>query len=192
MGGENYLSPYLTKGDLMGRVKIDDSKELERLRERVAELEREKSSKPTSVVENHYLNELKEIRQKGRSNAGGIQYKDVHDHINIPLYHLNGLRIGKVVGPIHPENAEQVFTRFAAIGIRLSIRQPTLEEIERYKETEEYKKLERDFQKVRQDREKSKRGSEVEKLTKAISKMVGIPEESVNQIRSPEEVSMKR
>lgn len=168
---------------------MNKDEELKALREKVAELE---SKETSSGVSNNYFNEMREIRKKGKSSVGRITYKDVHDHVNIPLYHTNGIQIGKIVGPVHPENAEQVFQRFSEIGIKLSIYKPTQEQIERYKATKEYKALELKFNNLRLLRMKSKKGSEIERLTKEIARLTGVPENQVVNIKQPDEVTNKR
>lgn len=168
----------------MAKKQIEDNEELLALRARVAELEAANSSKKSM-----YHDEIQAIKNSGNVKTNSIQYKDIHDHKNIYLYHTNGLHVGKAVGPLHPTNAETAYGMFYKLGIVLSVRKPTLEEVERYKETDEYKKQRVAFIKDREAKQKSRKESEVEKLTKAISQMSGI--HAVNSIMRPEEVGVR-
>lgn len=169
--------------------KVNAEDELVALRAKVAQLEAEKAeaAKNNSSVENIYVDEILKMKEKGRS-AGEIKYKDIHDHKNVPLFHVNGLRIGKMVGPIHPGNVEDVFMTFKKAGIILSIRKPSEEQIAVYKATPEFKKLEDAFLKKREAKNRSKKTSEVERLTKLISQLSGIPADKLNDIKQPDEV----
>lgn len=173
---------------------FSQANELEALRAKVELLEQEKLDREKEILaqgngSGSYIKELQEIRKKNNKGAGHIRYKDVHDHVNIPLYHTNGIQIGKVVGPIHPGNAEDVYLRFEAIGIRLSIYKPTKEQVERYKASDEFKKLWEAFDRKRKTKARSKKESEVERLTKEIAKMTGVSADKVNRIKAPDEVN---
>ena len=165
--------------------------ENEQLRARVKELEAQINTKQPSGFE--HLGEIERIRtiSKGQG-AGRITYKDIHDHKNISLWHTNGFHIGKIVGPIHPSNAEWAFIKFKETGIILSLKKPSDSEIAIYKQTDEYKKLEAEFERRKKASARSKNPTEIDKLTNAISQMVGIAPGKVNQIKNPEEVSMRK
>lgn len=165
--------------------------EKEQLRARIAELESKLNTKQPSGFE--HLTEIERIRNVSKgSGAGRITYKDIHDHKNICLFHTNGFHIGKIVGPIHPANAEWAFLKFKDMGIVLSLKKPSDSEIAIYKQTDEYKKLEADFERRRNMAKRSKTPTEIDKLTNAISQMVGIKPGDVNQIKQPQEVSMRK
>lgn len=166
--------------------------ELQALRNRVKELElKDAENKSEFDPGRHFYKELEAIKKKGKSAADHIQYKDILDYTPITLYHTNGLRIGKEMKNLHPSNAEYTFKAFDRIGIRLSMRKPTMEEVERYKETDEYKKL-RSVHDIELSRfKKSTKASEIDKLTEAISKMAGIKPENLNKIKPKEEVGSK-
>lgn len=158
--------------------------EIQRLRNRVKELEekdekRSKSSDPGRL----FFQEIEEIKKKGKNTAGEIKYKDIHDHTPIPLWRKDG----KMIGPLHPANAEETFKRFYKLGIILSVKKPTEQEIAEYKQTDEYKKLRAEKDRERTIR-KQKRNNNVEKLTEAIEKLVGAKIE--NSIKKPEEVGV--
>jgi len=173
-------------------IQAEEQNELEALRAKVAQLEEEKKEREERELasgNSNLVKELQEIRKNNKSGAGKITYKDIHDHVNIPLYHTNGLHIGKVVGPIHPGNAEDVYLRFQAIGVRLSIYKPTAEQIERHKQSKEYKEALAKFERKRKLKNKSKKESEVERLTQEIAKLTGVPANRINKIKSPEEIS---
>lgn len=170
--------------------------ELLSLQNRIAELEAEKSERDRNAPrdERAYIDELTKIKErKDRAlQAGGITYKDIHDHVNIPLYHTQGIHIGKVVGPIHPGNAEDIFMQFKKAGVILSLNKPTDEAIRKYKSTLEYKKLEDVFNKRRLQKLKSKKDSEIDRLTKLIAMQQGVKMEDVNAIKSQEELVSRR
>lgn len=170
--------------------------EHDKLLARIAELEQEKAEREKSAPrdERPYIDELTKIKERKDKamQVGGITYKDIHDHKNIPLYHTNGLQIGKVVGPIHPGNSDDVFMLFKKAGIILSIDKPTNEAITRYKATAEFKKLEEGFNKRRTQKMKSKKDSEIDRLTKIIAVQAGVRAEDLNQIKRPEEVGSAR
>ena len=171
-------------------MKTNKDEELQALRNRVAELESERSEKSQSTdVGRSFYRELEDIKKKGKNTSGNINYKDIHDHRNISLYHTNGLRIGKALMPVHPANAEYAFKEFDKIGILLSLNKPSEESINAYKETDEYKKLRAAYDKERKFRQRSRKSSEVDKLTEAIAKMQNIPVDQVNRIRPREEVT---
>ena len=163
------------KQDLENKEIKEDAnlKELELLRARVATLEAEKR---VPVV--NPFNEIQQMRVRGQDDAGAIKYKDIHDHRNIRLWHTNGREVGRSIGPIHPANAETAYLTFAQKGIILSVRKPTAEQIERYKETDEYKSLAK-IEAVRRESKKTmSKENSVDKLTAAVAKLAGIPIEN--------------
>jgi hypothetical protein len=164
-------------------LELQKDKELEILREKVRQYE--SVNKPSSGKT--YYDELQSIRNKGSVKTNSIEFKEVNDHKNIILYHTNGLRIGKMVGPIHPTNAEAAFSKFYELGIMLSSRKPTQEEIDLYKSGDEFKRLEAEFNSSLTNAPKS--NSEIEKLTEAIAKMTGAP--VVNSIKTPAEMAIR-
>lgn len=167
--------------------------ELQALRNRVKELELKDSQNKSELDPGrHFYKELEAIKKKGNQGADHITYKDILDYTPITLYHTNGLRIGKEMRNLHPSNAEYTFKAFDRIGIRLSMRKPTMEEIERYKETDEYKKLRETHDKELSRRKKSTKASEVDKLTEAIAKMAGMKASELNKIEATEEVAKSK
>jgi len=161
-----------------------DDGELQRLRNRVKELEEKDAAKSKSNDPGRlFFQELEEIKKKGKNTAGEIKYKDVHDHTPIPLWRKDG----KMIGPLHPANAEETFKRFYKLGIILSVKKPMPDEIEAYKQTEEYKKIRSEKDRERTIR-KQKRNNNVEKLTESIEKLVGVKIE--NSLKRPEEVGV--
>lgn len=167
------------------------------LKNRIAELEAQKETQrvPPSFgqaesPEHRYSKEvqgLKKISNKNKPDA--IFYKEVDDHKNIRLWHTNGLRVGKMVGPLHPDNALYTLDEFFKMGILLSVTRPTDEQVAIYKTTDEYKKLRTSFDNDRQKRLKSKKESEIEKLTKTIAESMGVKPSEVNKMLSPDEVA---
>jgi hypothetical protein len=168
-------------------IKMNKNEELELLRNRVKELEeRDAKNKSESDPGRNFYKEIEEIKKKGKTASDHITYKDILDYTPITLYHTNGLRIGKQVGPLHPSNAEYAFKEFDRIGIRLSLRKPKEEEIERFKETPEYKKLRSEHDKKLEKFKKSTKASEIDKLTEAIAKMQGIKPQELNKVKEKE------
>lgn len=128
--------------------------------------------------------EMKKIRAKGKASANSIVVREVIDHKNISLW----TRVGKRIGPMHPDNAIQTLNRFADIGIMLTADQPTPEQIEAYKQTSEYKALlEKEIDK-RAIKDKSRKSGQIEKLAKEIAKMSGTTVDAINHILKAHEV----
>lgn len=159
---------------------------LQKENEALREQQRQQSLKSTGTVPN-FLQEVEAIRKAGKNKVNVIEYKDVHDHKNIPLFHTNGLHVGKMVGPIHPGNAEEVLMRFYKLGIILSHKKPTPEQVDEYKSTDEYKRLKFEFERVRSVKERTRKDTEVERLIKSLENL-GVPRGQMNNIRAPEEV----
>ncbi len=147
------------------------------LKKQVADLEKAQSEKLPNVLDS-LSNEMKKIRQKGRSSANRIEVVEKIDHKNISLW----TKYGKRIGPLHPDNAIQTLNRFADIGIMLTADEPTPAQIEAYKQTAEYKKFEAEQSRRRAIKEKSRRGGQMEKLTAEIAKMTGMTAAAINNI----------
>jgi hypothetical protein len=75
---------------------------------------------------------------------------------------------------------------FEKAGIKLSLKKPSEEFIESYKQTAEYKASAKKEEARRERKNGSRKESEVEKLTKAVAKMAGGKIE--NSIKSQDEV----
>jgi len=164
-------------------AKVDQEKlarENEILRAKIDLLEKSKSEAPVDVLSN----EMKKIRQKGKSSANRIDVKEQNDHKNISLW----TKAGKRIGPMHPENAIQTLNRFADIGIYLSADMPTPEQVVAYQQTAEYKKLIAQEAKRRATKEKSRRSGQMEKMCSEIAKMSGLTVEAINNVLKPEQV----
>lgn len=168
-------------------------KELEMLRARVKELEeKDQKNKSESDPGRQFYKELEEIKRKGKKGPDHITYKEILDYTPVHLWHKNGLRIGKYMGGHQPANVERIFRDFERIGIIISIHKPTAEEIERYQQGEEYKKLRATHDKELARRQKSLKSSEVDRLTEAISKMAGVkPQEVTKGLKTAEEAGYK-
>ena len=169
------------------------SKEVLDLRAKVAQLEKEKSDRLNSELlntdENAFIKELEVLRRKSKTGLNEIKYKEIMPEM-IKLWHVSGHNVGKMVGPIVLEQAEETFLRFRKFGVRLSATKPTPEWIEQYKKTAEYKKAAEIETKRREGKQKTRKESEVEKLTQAIAKMEGIAIDKVNSIKSEGDVKM--
>jgi len=176
----------------MKKEKVDLNtiqEENEKLNNRIAELEKEKADRikdPTfgkeETAESRYSRELQRIQAKSaKSKPDTIYYKEVDDHKPLFLYHLNGLRVGKKVGPLHPDNAVNTFNTFAKMGVILSLDMPTPEALEKYKATDEYIKARANFDRERKARLRSRKPSEIAQLTDAIANMTGQKPSEVNK-----------
>ncbi len=165
-----------------------NQEELDALRAKVAELE----AKESSSSDEKYFREIQALKNAKNKGVGNVEMKTIQDHKRISLWHVSGHNIGKRVGPIHPASAEDTFTAFANVGIKLSLNKPTEEFIESYKQGKEYKEAETKEIKRRATKNRSRKESEVEKLTQAISKMTGIASTEVNRIKDESEVKVGR
>lgn len=177
----------------MAREKTTSEQELAELRAKVAQLESEKEQSIRDGVQGvNYLKELQELKKKKGKGLNEIQTKEIYDVKYISLWHVSGHNIGKRVGPIHPDLAEDTFILFANKGIKLSLHKPTEEYIESYKLTTEYKTAADKERKRRDQKANSLKDGEVQKVTKAIAKMIGKDPAGLNQIVQPEEVTPVR
>lgn len=156
--------------------------ELKLLQAKVAELER----KNAELAKGTPLEQIKKAARTGRKDATTIRLREFKDYVSMKLYHTDGVNIGKMVGPLHPDNAESTFMRFAAKGTRLSINKPTEAEIEAYKNDPANAALFEKEVKRRDARKRSRKESEVDRLTKSIEKLSGI--KSKNFIKSQDQV----
>ena len=164
---------------------IDPTEELLALRAKVQQLEAEKEA--AVAQDGSYVKEMENLRKGQRQGLNEILVKEIAPK-TVSLWHVSGHNVGKRVGPIDANNAEETFLRFAFFKIRLSMTKPTSEWIEKYKETKEYKDAAAAEVKRRAGKNNSKKESEVEKLTQAIGKMQGIPASEVNRIKDKSEV----
>ncbi len=139
----------------------------------------------TDVLGDRITNEIKKIRSKGKASANSITITEKHDHKNISLW----TRDGKRIGPMHPDNAIQTLNRFADIGVILTSDQPTVQQIEAYKSTAEYKKISKWEQERRALKDKSRRSGQMEKLCAEIARMAGTTVDAINSIKKPGEVN---
>lgn len=131
-----------------------------------------------------YMSEMDKIRRKGRVDSNKIKVHEFADHKNISLWTPEGKR----VGPMHRTNAERAFKLFWEIGVRLQVDQPTAEEIEAYKQTDEYKQKLAEHLKTREHKEKSRSKKSMDRIVKAIAEMSGQTVEAITNIAKPNEV----
>lgn len=156
------------------------------LREKLATQERLQAEQRL-VLGGDIASEIRKIRQKGKSTSNSITVVEQNDHKNISLWTRDGDRIG----PMHPDNAIQALNRFADIGIMLTADRPTAEQIEAYKQTPEYKKLQKAEDERRAIKMKSKKSGQIERLSAEIAKMSGTTVEAINHILRASEVGKK-
>lgn len=163
--------------------------ELISLRAKVADMEAAREAEQKQHLEaGSYTAELENLRKNvGKGGLNEIKYKEIVPPM-VSLYHVSGHNVGKRVGPLMAELAEETFLRFRFFKIKLSSTKPTEKWIEEYKKTDEYKKAEAAEIKRRAGKNKSRKESEVEKLTAAIAKMQGVDAKTLNSIIPQEEV----
>lgn len=154
------------------------------LRQQIADQEK-MQSEMVNVLGGDISNEIKKIRAKGKSSANTIKVVEQNDHKNISLW----TKWGKRIGPMHPENCIQALNRFADIGVILTSDQPTVQQIEAYKSTAEYKKMSKWEQERRALKDKSRRSGQMEKLCAEIARMAGTTVDAINSIKKPREVN---
>jgi len=91
---------------------------------------------PTTKVES-YESEMDKIdRISSVSNPHQIPFRETSDHKNIMLYTM----LNKRVGPLHPENAKTTMARWRRAGVQLFTTARTPEQVEAFKQTDEYKR----------------------------------------------------
>lgn len=164
--------------------KQDMELELSRLKEENKTLQAKEEDR-INDKNNTFFAELRKIQKVGEKTQGNITYKDIH-HPTVALWRQDG----KMIGPLHPSNAEVTFKRFYDVGVLLSTRKPTLDEIERYKQTDEYKKIEQAYRTRRSTRNRSKKSDEIQKLAEVLKNNLGVRESDINSIRKKEEVGV--
>ena len=129
--------------------------------------------------------EIREMKKKAGSGAhSNIAWKEHHDHKNVSLW----TREGKRVGPMHPDNLESTWQRFYDVGIILLAKQPTPQQIEEYKQTDEYKEKEKKFLANRELKNKSKKPEQIDRLIKQMAEMTGQTVQALTKILSPDQV----
>lgn len=153
------------------------------LREKLAEQEK-LHAETNKILGGELSQEMKKIRQKGKSTANSIVVKEFSDHRNVSLWTKDGKRIG----PLHPENAVQTLNRFADIGIFLTSDRPTQEQIDAYMQTTEYKLRVKKEKERRETKNRSRRSGQLERLSAEIAKMAGTNVEAINHILKAHEV----
>jgi len=132
-----------------------------------------------------YFDEMKKIRTKGRVDANKIKVVEITDHKNISLWTKDGKRIG----PLHPYNAEKSFMLFWNLGIRLSADEPTKEQIEAYKKTDEYKQAMKVLSEKRAVKEESRKDTKkMQDYLKQIATASGQSVEAIHNILKSNQV----
>lgn len=172
----------------MAKNQLSEQDELTALRNRVAELEKDKEFQADSS--DRYLKEIQDLKKASSASLNNVSIKSIQGDKHISLWHVSGHNIGKRIGPVHPAAAEEIFINFSKIGVKVSMNRPTQEFIDSYKKTKEYKDFESAEIKRRSVKNRSKKESEIERLTQAIAKSQGISVKEVNQIKQQHEVGV--
>ena len=132
---------------------------------------------------------MEQIDKVGKVDTDKILLVEKHDHKNISLW----TKLGKRVGPMHPHNAKATLIRFKKVnGVDLSVMQPTAEQIEAYKLTDEYKLEASLLAKSREAKERSRKGNSMEKYASEIAKQLGKSVDELTSIKNPSEVTTKK
>lgn len=149
--------------------------ELKALQNQIAELQEQnaKLAEANSKVAGNSLEDIRRAARRGRKDATTITVREFKDYVPIRLYHVSGANYGKLVGPMHPDGAEDAFMRFASKGITLSINKPTAEQIEAYRNDPKNAEIFGKEVKRRESRNRSRKESEVDRLTKAVGSLAG-------------------
>ena len=157
---------------------VDLQAQIEALQQQVLDLSSRQETHST-------FDAMEQIDKVGRVDSDKILLVEKHDHKNISLWTKDGKRIG----PLHPHNAKQTLIRFKKLkGIDLLVNQPSKEQIERYKTTDEYKNNQALFKKMRDIKEKSRGSKNMERYGLMIAKELGKTVAEINQIKRPQEV----
>lgn len=167
----------------------DPTEELLALRNRVAQLEQEKKEQAEAAgqAEGSYLKEMEGLRKAKAQGLNEIKIKEIAPK-TVSLWHVSGHNVGKRVGPIDANNAEETFLRFSFFNIRLSMTKPTEEWIEKYKQTPEYKSAAETERKRRERKAGTTKTSEIDKLIKLQAKQLGVDPDTLVSLKSPEDV----
>lgn len=180
-------APKLSEKDqeVLNQGQQNPADELIALRNRVAQLEQ--TNRDLEEGQGAYAQEMAKLKSQAGKGLNEITYKEIAPP-SVSLYHVSGHNVGKRVGPIHPDNAEETFLRFAFFGIKLSLTKPSEAFLEAYKKTPEYIKASEKEVKRRAGKNKTNKESEVSRLTEAIARMQGVPASEINRIKNPNEV----
>lgn len=102
---------------------------------------KEKSTVSTGSIntESEHEQELRNIDRLSRvSNPNQIPFRETSDHKNVMLY----TAVNKHVGPLHPDNAKRTMERWKRAGVQLYTTKRTPEQVEAFKQTDEWKRYE--------------------------------------------------
>lgn len=125
-----------------------------------------KESMPAKNMFSDSENELAKIdRLASVANPHQIPFKQTNDHKNVMLY----TALNKRVGPLHPYNARRAMDRWRRAGIQLYVSPRTPEQIETFKNTEEYKKYIVKHEATRATRRAQSSKGKTEKMIKDIA-----------------------
>lgn len=162
---------------------VDVSKLIEQNERLLAQIESMKQVDENPIA-SRYLNEINKIKKVARVDTDKIKVKEFTDHKNISLW----TKWGKRIGPLHQTNALAALQRFFALGIMLTVDQPTKEQIEAYNESPEGKARLAEFKRVRELKDSSKKKGNLEKLIKQMAEQYGVAMESIAGLLSPDKI----
>jgi hypothetical protein len=126
-----------------------------------------------------YMNEVAAIKRSGRVDAEKIKVKEFTDHKNISLWTKDGKRIG----PLHRDNALSALNRFFSLGIMLSTKEPTKEEIAAWLASPEGKAWSAAETKKRDANYKTRKRGELEKILKIMGDQFGLNASALMSIK---------
>lgn len=147
-----------------------DTNELQTLRNRVRELEGNRSTELTK--------ELGKLQKLQVRSAAKIPYKIIDDHKNVVLYTRSNHR----VGPLHPNNAVSTMMRWAEQGVQLFTTPFSEEEVAEYKKSKEWTDFVEKNRAARAKFKKKDLGEQFEKFAEMIAKSSGRSVEEMNQV----------
>ena len=131
-----------------------------------------------------FMNEVAQIKRVARVDTDKIKVKEFTDHKNISLWRKDGKRIG----PMHRDNALATLNSFYNIGILLSTKQPTQEEIDAWKQTPEGQKFMEAESKKREMNLKTLKRGELEKILKAMTQQFGLTADTLMSLKKQNEI----
>jgi hypothetical protein len=139
-------------------------------KELVERLSKQNSSVDDGLVRySEHESELQKVdRIASVSNPHRIPFRETSDHKNIMLY----TAINKRVGPLHPDNAKRTMERWKRAGVQLYVTPRTPEQVEAFKQTDEYKRYHEKHIATRKLRRQQSSKGRTEKMVEEVAKAV--------------------
>lgn len=120
-------------------------------------------------MESDHEGEMRKIDRLAQvSNPHQIPFRETSDHKNVMLY----TAVNKHVGPLHPDNARRTMERWKRAGVQLYTTKRTPEQVEAFKQTDEWKKYEAKHLAERKVREAQSSKGKAEKMIADVAREV--------------------